>query len=140
MAGAASQETQSRGIGEAVRKRKDSVAEILLMKHLEELKVGYYREIRFHAERKWRFDFTLWERFGGPRIPGPCRVAIEIEGGAWTQGRHTRGKGFEADIRKYNEAAKLGWTVLRFTPNMIQRGESKAFLAELFGAAIRSGK
>lgn len=102
-------------------KRKDSVAEILLMKHLKELHLRYSRECRFHPLREWRFDFVTG------------MIAIEIEGGAWTQGRHTRGKGFEADIRKYNEAAKLGWTVIRFTPNMIQRGESKAFLAELFG-------
>ena len=117
------------GVGKAqnpppkVSKRKDSVAEILLMKHLDELRLNYRRELRFHSHRKWRFDFTVGGTF----------FAIEIEGGAWVSGRHTRGKGFEADIRKYNEAAKLGWTVIRFTPNMIERGESKAFLAELFG-------
>lgn len=107
-----------------VSKHKDSVAEILLMKHFDELGIAYMREWRFHPVRLWRFDFT----FGGGR-----RIAVEIEGGIWTRGRHNRPKGFEADIRKYNEAAKLGWTVIRFTPNMIERGESKAFLAELFG-------
>jgi len=33
-----------------------------------------------------------------------------------------RGAGFEADCEKYNEASLLGWTVLRFTPAMIQSG------------------
>ena len=120
-----------------VSKRKDSTAEILLMKHMEELGIGYEREYRFHRERKWRFDFAIgaFEWSSGP-------YAIEIEGGAWTQGRHTRGKGFIEDIRKYNEAARLGWTVIRFTPSMIEAGESKTFLADLFGrqAEVRSGR
>lgn len=107
-------------------RRKDSVAEILLMKHLRELDFGFEREYRFCPLRRWRFDFVL-AGSNSERM-----LAIEVEGGAWTQGRHTRGKGFEADIRKYNEAAKLGWVVIRFTPNMIIRGESKIFLKELF--------
>lgn len=114
-------------------KRKESAAEILLKKHIAELNLlATYlvdREYPFHPTRKWRFDFVLI----GVNGERGRLIAIEIEGGAWTQGRHTRGKGFEADIRKYNEAAKLGWAVIRFTPGMIQRGESKAFLAELFG-------
>lgn len=109
-------------------KRKDSVAEILLMKHLQELGINYLREYRFQRERKWRFDFALCTVIRDV----PTGYAIEIEGGAWVSGRHTRGQGFENDMRKYNEAIRLGWNVIRFTPQMIERGESKAFLAELF--------
>lgn len=121
------------------RKRKNSVAEILLMKHLEELGLDYEREVPFHPERNWRFDFALVTGMEG-------EIAIEIEGGNYgtydrvgrfqrgTQGGHHRPAGFEKDMRKYNEAAKLGWTVIRFTPNMIIRGESKVFLQELFGS------
>lgn len=109
-----------------VSERTDSTAEILLMKHLGELDLEFEREVIFHPVRKWRFDFVLVTGMEG-------EFAIEIEGGAWMQGRHTRGKGFIEDIRKYNEAARLGWTVIRFTPSMIETGESKTFLAELFG-------
>lgn len=108
-------------------KRRDSVAEILLMKHLQELNLPFEREWRFHRERRWRFDFAIF-----PVNVAGNWTAIEIEGGAWMNGRHTRGKGFENDIRKYNQAAKLGWTVIRFTPGMIERAESKAFLKEMF--------
>ena len=120
-----------------VSKRKDSTAEILLMKHLKELGIGFEREMFFALPRKWRFDFAIGA-FEWSSRP----YAIEIEGGAWTQGRHTRGKGFIEDIRKYNEAARLGWVVIRFTPSMIETGESKTFLAELFGrqAEVRSGR
>ena len=72
---------------------------------------SYYREYQFAPPRKWRFDFA-WEA---------DKVAVELEGGAWSGGRHTRGAGFEDDCEKYNEATRLGWRVLRFTGSMLER-------------------
>jgi hypothetical protein len=46
-------------------------------------------------------------------------VAVELEGGVYTNGRHTRGKGFEADATKYNAAASEGWVVFRLTAGML---------------------
>jgi very-short-patch-repair endonuclease len=63
-------------------------------------------EYKFHEKRKWRFDYANLEH----------KIAIEIEGGAYTNGRHTRGTGFINDMEKYNEAAILGWVVFRITP------------------------
>jgi very-short-patch-repair endonuclease len=63
-------------------------------------------EHRFHPERRWRFDYAWLD----------AKIALEVEGGIWTGGRHTSPKGFEADIEKYNAAACLGWRVLRTTP------------------------
>ena len=71
---------------------------------------GYVREHRFDAYRKWRFDFA-W-----PAL----KVAVEIEGGTWAGGRHTRGAGYEADAAKYNAAVLAGWRVLRFTGGMLK--------------------
>lgn len=62
-------------------------------------------EHRFHPTRRWRFD----------RAHLPTKTAIELEGGIWIQGRHTRGQGFENDTEKYNTAQLLGWTVFRLT-------------------------
>ena len=62
---------------------------------------------------------------------GVTKVGIEIEGGAWTQGRHTRGKGFIADMEKYNHAALLGWRVLRFTPQQVLDGTAIAFIKKV---------
>lgn len=66
-------------------------------------------EYRFHPRRKWRADYA-WPL---------QRVIVEVEGGIWTQGRHTRGAGFLADMAKYNAAALLGFHVLRYTPQQL---------------------
>jgi very-short-patch-repair endonuclease len=58
------------------------------------------RELKFHPTRRWRFDFALPSQ----------KLAIEIEG----RGRHQTVAGTRADCEKYNEAARLGWRVLRF--------------------------
>jgi len=71
-------------------------------------------EYRFHPHRLWRFDFAFPAQ----------KVAIECEGGTWTNGRHTRGSGFEKDCEKYNAATIAGWRVLRFTGDMIKSGEA----------------
>ena len=60
-------------------------------------------EHKFHPVRKWAFDYAH----------PATKVAIELEGGIWTGGRHTNGAGFIGDCAKYNEAALLGWTVFR---------------------------
>ncbi|MBU9316557.1 endonuclease domain-containing protein [Burkholderia multivorans] len=70
------------------------------------------REHRFHPVRRFRFDFA-WPH---------AKVAVEIEGGVWTGGRHTRGDGFESDAHKYNLAALDGWRVFRFTGAMVKSG------------------
>lgn len=74
------------------------------------------RELVFHAVRKWRFDFS-WKGHG--RL-----VACEVDGGVYSGGRHTRGKGYEGDCEKLNEASLYGWLVLRVTPNMIKDGRA----------------
>ena len=88
-------------------------------------------EFKFHPTRRWRFD-RAWEYH---------RVAVEIEGGVYGKkircqacGTLVRGvkkdgsfgraitiagghRGFErfmSDKEKYNEAATLGWSILRF--------------------------
>lgn len=66
-------------------------------------------EYVFHPTRKWRFDYAIPQ----------WKVAVEIEGGIWTQGRHTRGQGFLDDLTKYNAAACMGWRVLRYPPHRI---------------------
>lgn len=91
-----------------------SKGELLLMEHFKDHKLTPEREFRFHDTRRWRFDFAFPER----------KLAVEVEGGTYTNGRHTRGSGYEKDLEKYNEAVKLGWKVLRFSTGMVNKGEA----------------
>ena len=89
-------------------------------------------EFKFHPKRKWRFDwFFPFQRSSSSNQAFP--VALEIEGGAWIPGggRHTRGKGFEQDIEKYNEAACMGILIIRCTPTMLQDGRAWKWLERL---------
>ncbi|NML34531.1 hypothetical protein HHL14_27325 [Paraburkholderia sp. G-4-1-8] len=74
------------------------------------------REHQFDSVRRWRFDFA-W-----PDV----RLAVEVEGGTWTGGRHTRGSGYAADCEKYNAAALAGWRVLRFPGDAVNSGAAIA--------------
>lgn len=75
-------------------------------------------EYRFSPERMWRFDFA-WPA---------ALVAVEVEGGTYSGGRHSRGAGFEADCIKYAEAAIRGWLVIRVTTEMVDDGRAVALV------------
>jgi hypothetical protein len=70
----------------------------------------------------WRFDFAWPEQ----------RLAVEVEGGMWSGGRHNRAAGFAEDCRKYNAATRLGWRVLRYTTEMVTRGQAISDMAKFF--------
>jgi very-short-patch-repair endonuclease len=68
------------------------------------------REYRFHPVRRWRFDYA-WKQ---------QQLAVEIEGGTWQGGRHSRGAGYQQDAEKGNTALSMGWKLLRYTPGMLK--------------------
>jgi hypothetical protein len=81
-------------------------------------------EFVFSPPRRWRFDWAWRE---------PYKVALEIEGGAFVGGRHTRGAGFRKDLEKYNRAAVLGWRVIRCLPEQLATGAIMPVLKEALG-------
>lgn len=89
------------------------------------------RELHFATKtlgRDWRFDFC-WQRY---------QLAAEFEGLVVRRlidpktgmrvltlyGRHATVDGFREDCVKYNSAALLGWTVLRFERDQISNGDA----------------
>ena len=83
-------------------------------------------ELEFHPKREWRFDFA-WPKY---------KLALEVEGGIHSGGRHTQPAGFLGDMEKYNSAAVLGWRVLRFTP----RGSCSLTAAQMVREAMGVSK
>lgn len=80
----------------------------------------YVLEYVYHPTRKWRLDFAWPE----------LRVGLEVHGGVWTHGRHTRGGGFTNDREKMNEALTLGWIVIEVTPDQISDGTALRWVRE----------
>lgn len=71
-------------------------------------------EVRFHSERRWRFDWAC-ERL---------MLAVELEGithFGGSIGRHQSAKGIESDAEKYNAAIELGWAVLRYSQRQVAK-------------------
>ena len=79
------------------------------------------REHRFHPVRRWRFDYAWPEQ----------RVALEVDGGVWTGGRHTRGAGFIKDMEKLNAATVAGWRVVRVVPGKLCSSATVGMLESL---------
>ena len=102
---------------------RKSETELVLETYLTELGIYWRAEVQFAPPRKWRFDYYVWKCNNGRQ-----GVGIEIEGGGWVAGRHTRGKGFENDLEKYATATAMGITVFRFSPEQIKTGRAKDFL------------
>jgi very-short-patch-repair endonuclease len=67
------------------------------------------QEHRFHPVRKWRYDFAHLE----------SKVAVELQGGIWSGGRHGRGYGIVGDYEKLNESQFCGWVVIQLSAKQI---------------------
>ena len=72
------------------------------------------REFRFAPPRRFRFDLSWPDR----------KLACEIQGGVWSNGRHTRGSGAESDAEKLTLAALDGWRVLVVTGKHVKSGQA----------------
>lgn len=80
------------------------------------------REYRFDKVRRWRFDLAWPDRM----------LAVEVQGGVWSQGKHGRGSGVAKDYEKLNTAQIMGWKVLQFETSSVNSGEA----AELIMKAL----
>ena len=84
---------------------------------------------QFETSRKWAFDFAWPDQM----------LAVEIEGGTGSGGRHVRFHGFRNDCDKYNRATQLGWRVIRFTSEHIKKQPVQS-VGLVFDILSRSGK
>lgn len=78
------------------------------------------REFVFFPGRRWRFDFAWPE----------AKLFVEIDGGIWARGRHSRPSGIMGDMEKFNAAAMLGWLGLHFTPEDVKSNHAHTMTIE----------
>lgn len=90
---------------------------------LRALKVEFEPEFEFHPKRKWRADFHLIGKM----------ILVEVEGGIWSGGRHTRAKGYLGDMEKYNAATMLGYQVIRFSTEQVKSGLAIQQIEKMMG-------
>jgi len=63
-------------------------------------------EYHFAKPRRWRFDYAWPEH----------KVALEVQGGIFIAGRHSRGAALLKEWEKLNMAAMRGWRILYCQP------------------------
>lgn len=73
--------------------------------------------------KDWRFDLA-WR---------DLKVAVEVDGGVWTGGRHGRGAGMVSDRAKLSTAVSYGWRVLVVTPEHIKSGDAQMWVGRTLG-------
>lgn len=97
--------------------------EAKLAGELKTLKIEFEQEFEFHPKRKWRADFHLVGK----------KILVEVEGGIWSGGRHTRGKGYIGDMEKYNAATMMGFQVIRFSTDQVKSGHAIQQIEKMVG-------
>ena len=70
------------------------------------------REYQAIKGRKFRFDFAWLEQ----------RLLVEVNGGTYTKGAHSTGRGIARDYEKANLAVLQGWRVLSFDGKSVKDG------------------
>lgn len=69
-------------------------------------------EVQFAPPRKWRFDYCFQTQ----------KLAIEVQGGLFVQGRHVRGAALLKEHEKLNEAAIRGYRIIYCQPKDFETG------------------
>ena len=101
-----------------------SDAELALLVRIEAAELPKpVHQFKFCPTRRWHADMAY----------PAAMLLIEVDGGAYVAGRHTRGAGFEADCIKQSTAAALGYRVIRVTPRQIKSGEAVRLIAQALG-------
>jgi len=86
--------------------------------HLRSSGIEYEQQFRHTTDRRWRWDFRVGD------------LLVDIQGGIWAQGKHTRGAGYQNDCDKANDAVLSGWRVLRVTSDDVFKGRALEWIEQ----------
>ena len=95
-----------------------SAPEELLAFQLRAVGIAHEREVILPElkPRRWRWDFKIG------------RLLVEVQGGTWIGGKHSRGPGYENDCEKVCSATAAGFTVLTVVPKQVKTGAVLAWI------------
>lgn len=97
--------------------KKPSELEALLLGKIREAGLPEpTREFKALKDRQFPWDFAWPEQ----------RLLVEVQGGIYRQGAHSRGAGIERDMEKLNLATLAGYRCLQFSRGMIEDGTAVA--------------
>lgn len=127
--GVANRAKKTRSAQKSRKITTQETADIFTRLVYSELRVECVKEHRFYKPRKWRFDYAM----------PAYKIAVEVEGGVWTGGRHVNPRGFLNDMTKYNTATLLGWRVFRTTPDKLLTNETLQLLKSAINGGFYAG-
>lgn len=109
----------------ALRQSERDELELTFAFQLDALGIRYEREALLVPGRKFRFDFVF----------DAARLVVEVDGGTWAGGRHTRGAGFAKDCEKA-ALARIhgGWCTLHVTADQVKDGRAAKWVEEIVKA------
>jgi very-short-patch-repair endonuclease len=82
------------------------------------------RQYEFLEGRKYRADVAI---FANPGVG----LLVEVDGGLYVHGGHSRGAGREADLERDALAQLDGWRVLRVSPRHVKDGRALSWISAL---------
>jgi very-short-patch-repair endonuclease len=120
--------TASRQIQERIKNpfdRNDSNAENQLAFQLKAAKAPLFeRQFKIILGRRFKADFYF----------PVARLIVEVDGGGWIHGRHSRGAGMERDCEKSALIAAMPARLLRVTPKHVEDGRALNWILKALNA------
>jgi very-short-patch-repair endonuclease len=109
--------------------RQPSKLETLLASHIHAAGLPVpEREARLIPNRRYRADFYFHDAERG------AGLVVEVQGGTFRGGRHTRGAGYESDCEKLALLTLLGYRVLWVTGRQVRSGQALRWIQEALAA------
>ena len=105
----------------ANKKLEEPFARYLIFRNIK-----FVRQFKPFEKRKYKCDFYLPD----------YNTIIEIEGGQWSNGRHQRGYGFQADMEKYNLLTLAGYRLIRLCTSHFFRISQTDYAVNGYSAKI----
>lgn len=92
-----------------------------LRQHFQCVEIEHPASIITGTKRRWRCDFYATDF-------KHRRLVVEVNGGNFTNGRHTRGASYAADLEKINHLTASGCAVFQFTYNCLKERKYESLI------------